>query len=100
MIANCNDAKLNQNYIQHFSQLLFAVPNQKWGQPKNRNRSRSAKALVPKASSAVGVPGELVRCQGSTQCHRSKTTIRQPQAWVRSTGIVPRSRQRTRFLLS
>jgi hypothetical protein len=29
------------------------------------------------------VPGELVRCQGSTQCHivtPSKTTIRQPQA--------------------
>jgi predicted lysophospholipase L1 biosynthesis ABC-type transport system permease subunit len=61
MIANCNDAKLNQNYIQHFSQLLFAVPNQKWGQPKNRNHSRSAKALVPKASSAVGVPGELTQ---------------------------------------
>src|SRR5947209_11999366 len=32
--------------------------------------------------SEIAVPGELVRCQGSTQCHivhRSKTTIRQPR---------------------
>ena len=32
--------------------------------------------------SEIAVPGELVRCQGSTQCHivhRSKTAIRQPQ---------------------